>query len=64
MKNDIDICEHSRNRFSIAQIALNEFRTVIDPGWFAALVRVRLNVVENANLPPFTYEQVHKMRPY
>ena len=42
MKDDVDLVERGRDRFTIANIAFDEFRFGINPIWFSALVRVRL----------------------
>ena len=58
MENDIDISQSLSDRLAIAQIPLLEVGLFIDPRRFAAFMRVRLDVIENAHAPSFFDEQV------
>src|SRR5438874_540275 len=62
MKNDVDLIERGRDDFAIAQIAFDKLHFWIDPIRFAAFVRVRLQIVEHANIPTIAHEQIGDVR--
>src|SRR4051812_7393986 len=62
MKYDVDSGERGGDRIAIAQISLNKFRSGVDPGWFAAAMRLRLEIVENTHAPAFAHKQIDYVR--
>ena len=56
MKNNVDLVERGRDRVSIAHVTFDKFRGRIDPRWFAALMRVRLDIIEHTNFPSLAQE--------
>ena len=62
VKDDVDLVERGRDGFAIAQVALNEFRLLVNPRRFAATVRLRLQIVEHANFPAFSHQQIGNVR--
>ena len=62
MKYEINLVERGGDRVAIAQIALDEFRIFVNPRWLAATVRLRLQIVESAHLPPFAHEKIDGVR--
>ena len=55
VKDDVDLVQSGGDRVAISQIALDEFRAFINPVWLAALVRVRLEIIEHAHFPAFAH---------
>src|ERR1700736_4265535 len=63
MKNDVDLVERSGNGCAVAQIALDEFGSFVDPRRLAAAMRLRFEIIQDANFPTLTYEQIANVRP-
>ena len=61
MKNDIYLVERGGNRIAITQIAVNEFRLLVDPRWFSAAMSLWFQIIERPNLPAIIHEQIHDM---
>ena len=47
---------------TIAQVACDELRVLINPRRFASPMRVRLQIIEHANFPAFAQKQIGDMR--
>src|ERR1700694_4581913 len=62
MKDDVDLIECGCNCVTITNVSLDEICVLLDPSRLAALVRVRLKVVQHANFPTFAHEEVRYMR--
>ena len=62
VKDDVDLVERGRDGVAIAHVALDEFCLFIDPRRFTATMRVRLKIIERANLPAFAHEQINNVR--
>ena len=62
VEDDVDAIERGGDVGAFAHVALHELRVLIHPGGFAELVRVRLEVIENADAPAFAHEQIGQMR--
>ena len=56
MKDDVDLIERGGDRLTIAQVAFNEFNAVRYPRRLSAPVRLRLQIIENSDLPSFAHE--------
>ena len=54
--------ERGSNRIAIAHVALDEFRPGIYPRWLSAAVRLRLEIIQPAHLPPFAHKKIDNMR--
>ena len=61
VKNDIDLVERGGDRVAITQIAVNEFRLLVDPRWYSAAMSLWFQIVERPNLPAIVHEQIHHM---
>ena len=61
VKNDVCLVERGDNRVAITQIAVSEFRLLVDPGRLSATVGLRFQVIERPNLPAFVHEKVDHM---
>ena len=64
MKDDVDLIERDGNCLTIAQVAFNEFHVVPYPCRLYAPVRLRLQIIEGSDLPPFAHEQIRDVRTY
>ena len=62
MEDDVDIAQRPRDDGAFAQIALHKLRFRIHPGRLAKLVRVRLEVIEDAHLPALAHQQIDDVR--
>ena len=62
VKNNVDPIERGSNRIAIPHVALDEFRLGIYPCRLSAPVRLRLEIIQCANLPTFTHEKIDNVR--
>jgi hypothetical protein len=58
VKNDLYLVERGGNGVAVAQIALNEFRVLVDPSRLSAAMSLRLQIIERPNLPAFIHEKI------
>ena len=61
MKNDVYLVECGSNRLPITQIALNEFRVLINPSRFSMSVGLWFQIIERSNPPAFIHEKIDYM---
>ena len=62
VKNNVDPIERGSNRIAIPHVALDEFRLGIYPCRLSAAVRLRLEIIQRANLPTFAHEKIDNVR--
>src|SRR5581483_2354148 len=62
VKNDVDVFKRGRDDSAIAQIAVDEFGTLVDPGRLAAAMRLRLQIIQNARPPAYPHQQINHVR--
>ena len=62
MKDNIDLVQGSSDGIAISQIAFDELRARVDPRRLAALVRVRLKIIEHAHFPALAHQQIGNVR--
>ena len=62
VKDDVDLVERRRDRLAIAHVAFDKLRGGIDPRRFAAAMRVRLEIIQDANFPAFANEKIGQVR--
>src|SRR5581483_135003 len=62
VKDDVDLIQSGGDRCAIPDVALDKFRAFVDPRRLAAFVRVRLEIIEYANLPAFAHEKIDNVR--
>src|SRR5947209_10920581 len=62
MKYHVDPVERSSDRSAVANIAFNEFGFRIDPAGLSEPVCIRLEVVQDSNLPTLANQEIGQMR--
>ena len=62
MEDDIDVFERRTHGFIVLHLALAELRRRVHPGGLALLVRVRFQVVQDADRPALADQQVCQVR--
>src|SRR6266480_4128979 len=63
MKDDVDLIERGGDRCAVAQIALDKFGFFVDPSRLPAAMRLRFEIIKDANFPALMHEQIGHMRP-
>src|SRR2546423_820845 len=58
VKHHVDVAQHVGDRGAIADVGRAELGRRGHPGWLAVAVRLRLQVIEDANLPALAQQQV------
>ena len=61
VKNGVYFVESGNNRVAIAQIALYEFRFLVDPSRLSAAMRLWFQIIERPNLPASIHEKIDYM---
>ena len=61
VKNGVYLVESSDNRVAIAQIALYEFRFLVDPIRLSATMGLWFQIIERSNLPASIHEKIDYM---
>jgi hypothetical protein len=62
VEDNLYVVQRVRDGFSIGQIAFDELDVVPDPRRLAAPMRLRLEVIENPDLPAFSLQRLGHMR--
>ena len=53
VKDNVDLVERRGDRFPVADVAFDGFGFGIDPRWLSSAMRIRLKIIEHANLQSF-----------
>ncbi len=61
VKYHVNLVERGGDGVAIAHIAFDKFDVLVDPGRFAAPMRLRLEIVEHAHRPAFANKQIGKV---
>jgi hypothetical protein len=59
---NVDPIERGSNGIAIPHVTLDEFRVEIYPCRLSAAVRLRLEIIQRANLPTFAHEKIDNVR--
>src|SRR5947209_16497197 len=58
VKDDVDLVERGDARVAIAHVTVDKLGAIVDPCGLSSLVRLRLEIVENAHGPALAHEKI------